>query len=576
MGKLRNLLFGLTIVALMVMAGYVGFILAFKNLVLPRVSIAGVEVSGMDKQSAQKLVDLYTSSNPSQVILRYNGKENHKFENFKVSYDVVWAVDQAMAAGRSGNILTRVSEQFKNLVNSYLVQLPIQYDTDEMEGILDDVENQMNQTPVWPKLTVTQEGIKLTNGQNGITVRRDELKKEILANLALPGKHLIDIPMEVVMAEEKPDQTSRAIEVAKKWVNKKITLKAGSQSVQVGSDQIISLFGLMNNPIDQQQFETLVNNIKPAIETEPKDAVFVFKDNKVSEFKPEIVGAKIDIPAFQNKLADFLYSGEGDSLDVPTILSYPKIRTGDINNLGIKELIGKGTSTFFHSIPGRVFNVNLASTRINGVIVPPGGEFSFNDNVGEISRDTGYQSAYIISGGKTVLGDGGGVCQVSTTVFRAALNAGLPITERKAHAYRVGYYEQDSKPGLDATVFSPSADLKFKNDTGNHILIQTIVDTKNLTMEVDIYGTSDGRKVSLSEPKITGQVAPPPTLYVDDPTLPLGTTKQVDWSAWGSKVSFNYKVTRGGETLIDKTFYSNYQPWQAIFMRGTNTSIASK
>lgn len=95
-------------------------------------------------------------------------------------------------------------------------------------------------------------------------------------------------------------------------------------------------------------------------------------------------------------------------------------------------------------------------------------------------------------------------------------------------------------------------------------------------MEVDIYGTSDGRKVSLSEPKITGQVAPPPTLYVDDPTLPLGTTKQVDWSAWGSKVSFNYKVTRGGETLIDKTFYSNYQPWQAIFMRGTNTSIASK
>ncbi len=205
----------------------------------------------------------------------------------------------------------------------------------------------------------------------------------------------------------------------------------------------------------------------------------------------------------------------------------------------------------------------------------PGEEFSFNKAVGDISRATGYQQAYIISGGRTVLGDGGGVCQVSTTTFRAAMDAGLPITERKAHAYRVGYYEQDSAPGVDATVFSPTADLKFLNDTGNYILIQEMVDTKNLSMKVEIYGTSDGRKSTITKPRISSQLPPPPTLYVDDPTLPAGTLKQVDWSAWGAKVAFDYKVEKNGVVTYEKTFVSSYQPWQAIYMRGT-AAVASR
>ncbi|KKT64866.1 MAG: VanW family protein [Candidatus Collierbacteria bacterium GW2011_GWC2_44_30] len=145
----------------------------------------------------------------------------------------------------------------------------------------------------------------------------------------------------------------------------------------------------------------------------------------------------------------------------------------------------------------------------------------------------------------------------------------MPITERKAHAYRVGYYEQDSPPGIDATVYYPTADLKFLNDTGHYILIQETVDTKNLSMQVDIYGTSDGRKATISKPQISNQTPPPATMYVDDPTLPLGSMKQIDWSAWGAKVVFNYSVERGGETIYEKTFVSNYQPWQAIYLKGT-------
>jgi vancomycin resistance protein YoaR len=245
--------------------------------------------------------------------------------------------------------------------------------------------------------------------------------------------------------------------------------------------------------------------------------------------------------------------------------SQPKITTAEVNSLGIKELIGEGVSWFYGSIASRIHNIQLASSKINGILIPPGEIFSFNQTVGEVSAATGYQQAYVIERGRTVLGDGGGLCQVSTTLFRAALHSGLPIIERQPHAYRVSYYEYNSGPGLDATVYDPKPDFKFKNDTPAHILIQTLIDVPNRKLTFQFYGTSDGRQIYISEPKIWDQIAPPPDLYQDDPTLPAGTVKQIDWKAWGAKVSFNYKVTRGNEVLQDETFYSSYRPWQAVF-----------
>jgi len=149
------------------------------------------------------------------------------------------------------------------------------------------------------------------------------------------------------------------------------------------------------------------------------------------------------------------------------------------------------------------------------------------------------------------------------------LAAGLPIVERKAHSYRVIYYEQNYEPGFDATVFSPTTDFRFKNDTGRHLLIQAKADSKNAKLTIDIYGTDDGRKAYVSKAKIFSQSPPPAPLYIDDPTLTTGKINQIDWSAWGAKVAFDYKVTRGEETLFEKTFYSNFKPWQAVYLRGT-------
>jgi len=338
-------------------------------------------------------------------------------------------------------------------------------------------------------------------------------------------------------------------------------------------------FSGLNLPAAYHYSEDTLNKLlSPFVETinkDPVDALFNFQNGKVIAFKPSEEGKAVDIEEIKENLNsqfEKVFSEQKpQNINIPVSVKTlePKITTEKVNNMGIKELIGVGTSLFQHSISSRIFNVTLASSRINGALIAPNETFSFAKTLGDVSAFTGYQQAYVIQNGKTVLGDGGGVCQVSTTFFRALLNAGLPITERHAHAYRVGYYEEDGPPGIDATVYVPSVDLKFKNDTGHYILVQTQIDPDILRLTVSLYGTSDGRTVELTQPIISNRVPAPPDLYQDDPTLPKGTIKQIDFSAEGSTVTFSRTVMRNGNKLIAETYVSNYAPWQSIFLRGT-------
>jgi vancomycin resistance protein YoaR len=323
----------------------------------------------------------------------------------------------------------------------------------------------------------------------------------------------------------------------------------------------------------------LAANLKPVsdkINLQPVNAVFRFENGRVGTFVPSSDGQEINLDKLTNELISHAFkiteprtTGGLIKIQIPITILKPSITTEKANSLGIKELIGEGHSLFYHSIPGRIHNVNLAASRINGVLIAPDEVFSFDKALGDVSAFTGYQQAYVIQNGKTVLGDGGGVCQVSTTFFRAVLNSGLPIVERHAHAYRVGYYEEDSPPGIDATVFVPSVDFKFKNDTGYYILVQSAVDLDNLSLTFYFYGTKDGRTVTMTTPVVTNQSPPPPTLYQDDPTLPKGQTKQTDFAAWGADVVFTRTVTKNGKNIIFDKFVSNYRPWQASYLVGT-------
>ena len=304
-----------------------------------------------------------------------------------------------------------------------------------------------------------------------------------------------------------------------------------------------------------------------------ENALFRFENKKVVEFRKEVNGLSIDSPRFLKDfdkiISGFKTDTAGKKINLNSKVIKPEIMLSDINEYGIEEFIAEGKSDFSHSIPQRIHNITLAASKFNGVLIPKGKEFSFNDTVGDISSLTGYQPAYIIKDGKTILGDGGGVCQVSTTLFRAALNAGLPVIERNAHAYRVGYYENDSQPGFDATVYAPTVDLKIKNDTPGYILIETEIDTDNNLLYFKLFGKKDDRRVEISKATVYDVVPALEPKYQDDPTLKKGVVKQVDFAAAGSKAFFAYKVFKGDKPVIDEKFYSNFRPWAAVYLVGT-------
>jgi vancomycin resistance protein YoaR len=431
-------------------------------------------------------------------------------------------------------------------------------------------------TPIDPMITVLGQKVQITNGVNGVLLDNAMMEARIREAASNLDTRAVQVPTLTASRQLTHDQMEILQTRAEKLVSSSLTLVLDDEKTRLSGKEIVALLSTKGAEavVDSEAVTQYVVGLGDSFNKEPQDARFAFEDGKVQEFAPGKDGVAVDIQSTATKIQTTIEKfinedSKNETIEIAATRTPPQVTTDKVNELGIKERIGRGESYYAHSIPNRIFNVGLAATRANSALIAPGEEFSFNKVVGEVSGATGYREAYVISGGRTVLGDGGGVCQVSTTLFRGAMSAGLPITERWGHAYRVGYYEQNSKPGIDATVYAPSKDMRFKNDTPGHILVQTINDPKTLHLVVEIYGTSDGRVATVSEPKIWGIAPPPPDIIQEDPSLPTGTTKQVDWSAGGAKTSFEYKVVRNGETLQEKTFTTSYKPWANVYLKGT-------
>jgi len=215
--------------------------------------------------------------------------------------------------------------------------------------------------------------------------------------------------------------------------------------------------------------------------------------------------------------------------------------------------------------------------------VPPGATFSMGETLGDVSLDNGFAEALIIYGGRTIKGVGGGVCQVSTTLFRTAFFAGYPIVQRVPHAYRVSYYEQTasgavdpSLAGLDATVYFPLVDFQFVNDTPHWLLMEAYVYEGSRRIEWKFYSTSDGRSVQWNTTGPQNIVKPPPPLFEENPDLNRNQVKQVDWAANGADVTVTRTVLRNGQVYFTDTFDTHYEDWQAVCQYGPGSDDPEK
>jgi vancomycin resistance protein YoaR len=216
-----------------------------------------------------------------------------------------------------------------------------------------------------------------------------------------------------------------------------------------------------------------------------------------------------------------------------------------------------------------VRNIEVAAEKFEGTVVPPGGVFSFNEIVRDVSSANGFEDGLVIWGDRTAVGVGGGVCQVSTTVFRTAYEGGFPIVSRTNHGYVVDWY---GEPGMDATIFTPYVDFQFRNDTGAYLLLDPIVDSANGVMTFNFYGTAPNRTVTVSKPEIKDVKPAEPPQYVVDESLAPGEKKQVDWEKEGMTVTVTRTIVEDGTTRTD-TLTSNYEPWQAVYLVGPGTEI---
>ena len=283
------------------------------------------------------------------------------------------------------------------------------------------------------------------------------------------------------------------------------------------------------------------------------------------------VGRQVDVDASIRAINDALLQGE-HNVALQVIETQPVVGdnvTGQ--QLGIVGLVRAETSNFYGSSAERIQNIQAAAARFHGVLVAPGETFSMGNALGDVSLDNGFAEALIIYGGRTIKGVGGGVCQVSTTLFRTVFFAGYPVVERIPHAYRVSYYEKTASgavdpnlAGLDATVYSPLVDFKFTNDTPYWMLMETYVDVGARTLTWKIYSTNDGRSVTWETTGPQNVVPPPKPLFEENDELKAGQIKQVDWAANGADVTVTRTVWKNGAVYYSDAFKTHYEPWRAV------------
>jgi vancomycin resistance protein YoaR len=580
-----------------------GYQMLFSDRVFPGISMAGVDLSNLTPEQASAALSQHLTYPTSGRIVFRDGDRVWVATPAELGmvFDAGTSVQRAFSQGRQGGLLANLANQLNAWQGGLELAPVIIFDARVAQGYLQNIAAQMNKPVVEADLHLNGTEVIYSPGQIGRLLNVDKTLAALLAQL----KTFQDGEIPLVIEEQAPavlDASSQA-ESLRKALSASLTLKiADTQTGDPGPwtiDQSL-LAGLLTVgrvqteagwqyqvSVDPHAIEQFLGQIAPLVNKSPQNARFTFDDNPGSNTRqllplpdhPAVVGRTLDIPATRDAFMQKLLQGEHD---IPLVLTVVKPAVGDdatAASLGITGLVESYTSYFRGSSAARLQNIQAAASQFHGLFIPPNTTFSMGNAIGDINLDNGYAEALIIYNGKTITGVGGGVCQVSTTLFRTALYGGYPIVERHEHAYRVYYYEQTATgtdPGLagqDATVYFPLVDLKFTNDRPSWLLMETYFDREEYSLTWKFYSGDDGRTVDVQNLGLRNVVPAPEPRFEENKDLARGTCKQVDWPGDGADITVTRSVTLNGQrlNLAGDTTRTHYQPWQAVYQYGPGT-----
>jgi len=556
------------------------FEIAYWNRIYPGVQMWGLDLGGMRPEEAALALEARFPYSSQPIVTLRDGDKTWTLRprELGLELDAAAVARAAFALGRSGAILDDLKTQARLAWSGTQLAPVVRQNPVTVRSYLDNLAASVNITPSDATLRLEGMSAVATPAIVGRTLQVAPVLERLLESSRALAP--VDLPLEFKTLPPAVADVAEAKAHLEAIISGPLTIVPdASVPGDVGPwtlsrEELASMTVIqrvdanhIDVTLDQARLRAFLAPIAPKLERPPTDARFVFDDNlrELTVISPSRTGLAVNVPGTAARINQQALSADNRQVTLAMTVTQATFHDGlRARDLGITELITQGITYFKGSSATRIKNIKTAASRFHGIIVAPGETFSFAQFLGDVSLDQGYAEALIIYNGRTITGVGGGVCQVSTTAFRAAYQSGFPIIERWPHAYRVSWYERGFGPGLDATVFAPEVDFKFTNDSPYHLLIETYTNETTGVLAFKFYGTRDGRTVKITNPVIANVVPHGPDKYEEDSTFKPGQKEQVDWAVDGADVTVKRVVIRSGQAVTD-TVFTRYQPWTNIF-----------
>lgn len=597
----------IALVVLLIGGGVAAYNVSYSGRVYPGVRVGAINLGGLTAEEVKNLAETTNNryakegirldfttkkGDPQQVVLDTVVASDNVAELIAIDSNALAAL--AMSVGREGSAVdTFLQPLYLRFVAPRVISAVITKQdaalTESLHTTLAPFEDMgKNATPVFahgillPTVAPAKEGYSFNYTEVGEAIAH-AMSDLSFRPVGISLKTFVPYIStdDVTSALGKLDQVFSFGGLSVNYTNSE-TAVAQSWSVGVGD---LTRFLVVEKDSDEQAILSLQpdltkaflkKTIVPEIDREPAEAKFLMEDTRVKEFQASKNGLALDVDETYNQLnlafKERNYATHPSVLTVSAVVKIvePTVKTADVNNLGIRSVIGVGTSTFRDSHTNRIKNIANAVTRLNGLLIKPGETFSANKAAGPFTSESGFLPEQVIKGRTIQKEIGGGMCQIGTTLFRMAMQTGLAITERHNHSLVVSYYADpvNHNPGTDATLYEPSLDLKFLNDTGNYILLQTAIDYKKQLLTFTLWGQPDGRTGAYTRPLVKKWIEPgePEEIFVDNNNDMQDGERKCQAAFRGAVASFTYSRTTPSGEKIDQVFDSFYRPLPKICM----------